>query len=396
MARLTWRNERRKVQALVPADYNPRKITAKEREDLEASIQEFDEVIPVAVNVGSRKDVIIGGHQRVGIYAALGRDEIDVRVPSRELTLEEEQRLNLRLNKNTGGWDFDKLNSFSVDLLLDVGFGEEELAQRYDDVDILDDRPNAERRPKGQLAPRIGPGESLRLGDHVVTCGEITPAALTSLAKRGKDIDLVHVEIPAEAMNPTAIRTALSYVGAIVQPPRGGGYHALVWCDAQRIREAQDALLSIGGKLGQVCMWISGTITATKSPFAKAYEPCVTGWVGKPYLGGDPKTTAILNREVETDNQLREDVLAIIDLWADRDAKQSYDEDKSPTVYERALKRTTRAGSHILALHVGTGALLMAAEQTGRRCLVIDQDALALTAAVERWESYTGQKARKA
>lgn len=49
--------------------------------------------------------------------------EVDVRVPDRELTLDEEMELNLRLNKNTGRFDLEALANFDEDLLKNVGFG---------------------------------------------------------------------------------------------------------------------------------------------------------------------------------------------------------------------------------------------------------------------------------
>ena len=97
--KITWTNERRKVAKLIPADYNPRMLNDKDRRDLEQSIKKFDAVEPIVVNIGERNDILIGGHQRVTIYADLGIDEIDVRVPNRELTIEEETELNLRLNR---------------------------------------------------------------------------------------------------------------------------------------------------------------------------------------------------------------------------------------------------------------------------------------------------------
>ena len=55
--------------------------------------------------------------------------EIDVRVPSRTLTDREVEELNIRLNKNTGSFDFDILaNNFEVDDLLDWGFEPFELS----------------------------------------------------------------------------------------------------------------------------------------------------------------------------------------------------------------------------------------------------------------------------
>ena len=40
-------------------------------------------------------------------------------VPNRELNEIEEQRLNLRLNKNTGSWDEDLLKEMDMEMLLD-------------------------------------------------------------------------------------------------------------------------------------------------------------------------------------------------------------------------------------------------------------------------------------
>lgn len=142
MDNLAWKTETRKVADLTPAGYNPRKLTDEQRADLEGSIKEFGEVEPVVVNTDG---TIIGGHQRVSIYADLGHAEIVVRVPTRKLTDEEERRLNLRLNKNTGEWDWAKLKDFDRALLETVGFGDEELRiglglGRAGDVDMDEER----------------------------------------------------------------------------------------------------------------------------------------------------------------------------------------------------------------------------------------------------------------
>lgn len=126
--KITWKSERRKVKDLVPADYNPRVISEKERLDLRASIEEFDQVEPVVINLDDR---LIGGHQRCGIYADLLIEEIDVRVPSRQLTMEEEVQLNLRLNKNTGGWDWARLSKLDRDMLEIIGFSQEEMRVNF-------------------------------------------------------------------------------------------------------------------------------------------------------------------------------------------------------------------------------------------------------------------------
>jgi hypothetical protein len=124
-SKLTWSLTTRKVSDLTKNGYNPRKISENEKRDLESSIKEFGTVVPVILNIGKRNNIIIGGEQRVKVYADLGIESIECMTPSRELTLTEEKELNLRLNKNTGSWDENLLKDFDMDMLLDVGFGDE-------------------------------------------------------------------------------------------------------------------------------------------------------------------------------------------------------------------------------------------------------------------------------
>ncbi len=82
---LKWHTEKRKVSSLIPTEGNPRMLTKKQAEDLEASLRKFNLVDIPAINTDNR---IISGHQRMTILKALGRgnEEIDVRVPNRKLT----------------------------------------------------------------------------------------------------------------------------------------------------------------------------------------------------------------------------------------------------------------------------------------------------------------------
>jgi len=116
-----------KITDLVEAKYNPRKLTQNEFDDIASSIKKFGIVDPFIVNNHpKRKNVIIGGHQRKKVAKALGYKTVPVRYVT--LPLEEEKELNIRLNKNTGDWDWEKLiEEFDTDSLLDWGFLEGEL-----------------------------------------------------------------------------------------------------------------------------------------------------------------------------------------------------------------------------------------------------------------------------
>ena len=130
----------RDIDSLIFAEYNPRQLTKDQHQHLKDSIQRFGLVDPILVNKHKdRKDIIIGGHQRVRVAKDLDIQE----VPCIELSLtyEKERELNIRLNKNSGSWDYDVLaNMFEMEELQDWGFDESQLAGFSDiDYSALDD-----------------------------------------------------------------------------------------------------------------------------------------------------------------------------------------------------------------------------------------------------------------
>jgi len=54
----------------------------------------------------------------------------------------------------------------------------------------------------------------------------------------------------------------------------------------------------------------------------------------------------------------------------------------------------SRQEENVLDLFGGSGSTLIACEQTGRRCYVMEIDALYCDVIVQRWEEFTGQKAK--
>ncbi len=117
------------VEDLVPADYNPRRISPEDRRNIKASLEKFGFAEPVVVNQNPRrKNIIVGGHQRVTVAKEdLGYTEVPCVFVN--LDLEHERELNVRLNKNRGRWDNDKLQqNFDFEFLKDIGFSNSELS----------------------------------------------------------------------------------------------------------------------------------------------------------------------------------------------------------------------------------------------------------------------------
>ena len=99
----------KQIDDLIFAEYNPRQLSDDQYKHLKESIDRFGVVDPIIINKNKdRKNTIIGGHQRVKVARTMGIKE----VPCVEIDLDydKERELNVRLNKNTGDWDFDILN----------------------------------------------------------------------------------------------------------------------------------------------------------------------------------------------------------------------------------------------------------------------------------------------
>ena len=183
------------ISELTLAEYNPRTASEKEIQDLTVSLDRFNLADPIVINKNNR---IIGGHFRLKILRERGVQEVDVRVPNRLLTFEEEKELNLRLNKNTGSWDLELLSKISEDLLKDVGFDSEDL----DDIfDLGLDQPEifdleAELKKLDIKTIVIEKGDIYKLGDHRLMCGDSTIEADILKLMNGEKADMCFTDPP--------------------------------------------------------------------------------------------------------------------------------------------------------------------------------------------------------
>jgi len=148
---LTWTTETRKVKDLKPYPHNPRKMSKDDARQLMASIEKFNYVELVAINLD---DTIIAGHMRINALKKLGRgkDEIEVRTPSRMLSEEEVKEYLIRSNRNQGEWDWEALaNTFDPHDLFSWGFTAEELTDS-----ALDIKDEIEEEKENAICPACG------------------------------------------------------------------------------------------------------------------------------------------------------------------------------------------------------------------------------------------------
>jgi len=184
----------REIRDLIPAEYNPRHLSQEQAEHLEASLKRFGAVDPAIINIHpDRKNIIIGGHQRLKTAQRLGWETF----PCVELELdkEKERELNIRLNKNTGGWDYDALaNYFEVEELTEWGFSDEELFGDIEAEEVEAEEDNYEE-PE-DIKVDVVLGDLIEIGEHRLFCGDSTDSDQVAKLMNGEKADMVFTDPP--------------------------------------------------------------------------------------------------------------------------------------------------------------------------------------------------------
>lgn len=163
------------VDQLRSSEYNPRKWSKEAIRHLKTSIKKYGFVDPIIVNSApKRKGVVIGGHFRFSIAKEIKMTEVPVvylNIPD----IEKEKELNIRLNKNTGEFDWDLLANFKESFLTDIGFSSEELDDIFTIEDIAEEFDLEKELAKLNIKNiKVKNGDIYQLGEHRLMCGDST------------------------------------------------------------------------------------------------------------------------------------------------------------------------------------------------------------------------------
>lgn len=405
------------AETLKPLEVNPRVHDDAAAEHLKESIRRFGLVDPLIVNCAhGRENVIIGGHFRWKVARQMGIKEVPVvfvRIPD----IEKEQELALRLNRNTGSWDFDLLREFDTDFLLDVGFDDGDLSHIWDDaLETEDDGFDAEKELEQITEPVTKPGDLYRLGSHRLLCADATDPKSTRVLLGEERTGMIYCDPP--------YNINLSYDRGIGNTARYGGTtddnlteeqyraflsqtiinalavaaehcHVFYWCDQKYIGLLQDLYRQHDIDFKRVALWIKNAANVTPQvAFNKCYEPIVYGVRGSPYLSPSQRsTTEIQNKEIGSGNRSIDDILDLLDIWLCKrlsGTEYEHPTQKPPTLHEKALRRCTKVGDAVLDLFGGSGSTLIACEQLKRRCFLVEKEPVFCDLIVRRFEMLTG------
>jgi len=142
----------KKISEISGAKYNPRKISDEAMGRLTKSLAEFGNIQPITWN--ARTGNVVGGHQRLKVYKAMGKTEVDVWAV--DLDEQKEKAANIALNKLSGEFDMPMLKDIleeidTGDLDMEItGFGMDEIALMMEQTADPNFAPGTEEE-QGQL-----------------------------------------------------------------------------------------------------------------------------------------------------------------------------------------------------------------------------------------------------
>lgn len=184
------------INVLRPSEYNPRKWDQNAINNLTESIKRYGLVDPLLVNNATgREGVVIGGHFRLKV----AKDLEITNVPVVYITItdpKKEKDLNLRLNKATGDWDFDLLKNFDESFLVDIGFSSEDLDRIFEN-DIPEKFNLKEELEKiGITEIKTNKGDIYELGNSRLMCGDSTVEEDVLQLMNGEKADMCLTDPP--------------------------------------------------------------------------------------------------------------------------------------------------------------------------------------------------------
>ena len=349
------------INELNPAEYNPRQINKKQYNDLKTSIEKFGLVDPILIN---QDGTIIGGHQRLRVMQELTRENVPCIIL--DLSKEQEKELNIRLNKSGGEWDMDLLCNFEVDELKDWGFKDIELGFNIDKIvegNIEDDHIPEVKETRVKL------GDIWELGKHRLMCGDSTKESDVEKLMNGQKADMVFTD-----------------------PPYGlGGYGGRKNMDLKNDDGSYELIksfynLPIYDKVKEVYIW-GNHINLFKHIEKQPKDTIV--WkknnfgLGKGYRG-QYELCFYYGHFNGSDS----------DVWeVKRDTNYLHPTQKPIDLILRAIKNSDP--KTVLDLFLGSGSTLIGCEKTNRICYGMELDTKYCDVIIERWEQFTGQKAKK-
>jgi len=389
------------VAKLKAAKYNPRKDLKPgdaEYEKLRRSIEEFGYVEPVIWN--KRTGNIVGGHQRFKVLASLGYAEVECVVL--DIDGQREKALNVALNKIGGEFDIPLLtdllrglsdDGFDVSL---TGFEAAEMEDLFKDKtvsEVKEDDFDADKAAAEIETPISKPGDVWLLGRHRLMCGDSTSADDVKTLMDGSKARCTFTDPPwnvdygSDKKHPSwkprqilndkmsteqfgaFLLSAFQAMKDVSEP----GCMIYVVMSAQEWGNIMNAMNQAGFHWSSTIIWKKDSLVLSRKDYHTQYEPIWYGWL-------DGKRLCPLKDRKQSD------------VWDVPRPKVSVEHPtmKPVALVAKAITNSSCPDDVVLDLFGGSGTTLIAAEQTGRVCRMMELDPKYCDVIVKRYIELVG------
>ena len=369
-----------KIKDLKPYEKNAKRHDQTQIDNVAKSIHKYGFVQPLVID---KNNVVIIGHCRLEASKKLKLKEVPC-VLADTLTDEQVKELRLLDNKlNESDFDFDLLSEELADLDLsdfELDWGIEELeSEKEVEEDNFDVDGAIPEEPKAKL------GDIYQLGEHRLMCGDSTKEEdVAKLMDRAKD-DMVFTDPPygngdsgKYGRGQLGIRTILNdkniecFNNFIDIIPTDKIIYFLQW---RTLSESLQKVKEKGLKINTVGVWDKKNAGLNGAGgISEQWEAIVfAGNIKYKKFGGN--------------------VFSV--------AREQHKRENSPHPHQKPLKLLGEILDFIDGANIildpfgGSGSTLIACEQLGRKCYMMELDEKYVDVIIKRWEDFTGKKAVK-
>lgn len=409
------------IEELIPYVNNPRN-NEEAIEFVAASIKEFGFKNPIIID---KNGVIIAGHTRHAAAKRLGLQKVPCIIAD---DLSEQQIKAFRLADNKTAefatWDLEKLEIEleGIDDLEMADFGFEELEEEEDDIEPIED--DFDENPE-HMTER---GQLWELGRHRLKIGDSTIEEDVADLIGGGTIDLMltdppyNVNVgkcgrPSPSKNNIGIEndnmSEKDFIEFLTKAMRNaannmkaGAAYYIFYAGLHHI-EFQRTIENIKEfKLHEQLIWVKDAIVLGRnSDYQWMHEPCLYGWKeGAAHYFTDSRSeaTVIEDKGVKLSTLKKSELIELCEKMMGLDkpstiirSGKSIGEFNHPTIKPQALlcylmKNSSRKGENVLDLFGGSGSTMIAAEQLGRNCFLMEIDEHFADIIINRYIQFKG------
>lgn len=392
---ITWHLETRKLSQLKDHPKNPRQLSAHDAAHLTVSIDKFGLIDKPIINVNGE---IIGGHQRKKILKKLAIKEVECWVPNRELNQKEVDELNIRLNRNTGDFDYDILaNQWEITDLLDWGFEMDDLQLGEAEQIAGGEEEEGETLEPGKDEDAITKlGDVYELNGHRIVCGDSTLPENVEKCLNGAT-PILMVTDPPYGVNydPNFNKTSnQKKLGKVLNDDKANwslayylfpGSVAYVWSSDKFAFETVEGLKQADYQIINQIIWSKPSLVLGRGDYHSQHEPC---WYAvkkgcQHNWKGDRKQTTLWEIEKVNNNS------------KSQDERTEHGTQKPIECMARPIRNNTAHSEGVYDPFLGSGTTLIAAEQLGRTCYGIELSPAYCDIIVNRWANYMKKNSRE-